>query len=231
MPSFLVDAILFDMDGTLIDSTPGVLKAWEVFAADYGLNAVQVAHDAHGRRLYDTLREFCNIHDEEKLQSEIVRFEQAVIDGGPVALPGTLALLQQIGAGSPESASGWTIVTSATSLYTRQALPLCGVPIPPLGLITSDDVTSGKPHPAPYLAGARRLGADPTRCLVIEDAPSGLMSGRAAGCKTVAVCTSHARESIIQSGAAPDYIVKDLTHVSARWVGEVLEVIIDPYDA
>lgn len=60
------------MRRTLIDSTPGVLKAWEVFAADYGLNAVQVAHDAHGRRLYDTLREFCGIRDEEKLQVRIL---------------------------------------------------------------------------------------------------------------------------------------------------------------
>ncbi|TCD62951.1 hypothetical protein EIP91_006214 [Steccherinum ochraceum] len=213
MPSFTIDAILFDMDGTLIDSTPGVLKAWEIFAADYGLNAVQVAHETHGRRLYDTLREYCKIRDEETLQREIARFEQAVIDGGPIALPGALALLKQIGAGSPESGAGWTIVTSATSLYTRQALPRCGVPLPPMGLVTSDDVAHGKPHPAPYLAGARRLGADPTRCLVIEDAPSGLLSGRAAGCKTIAVCTSHTREKILQSGAAPDYIVKDLS----RW--------------
>jgi len=228
MPSFTVDAILFDMDGTLIDSTPGVLKAWGLFANDYGLNAVQVAHAAHGRRLYDTLREFCNIHNEEVLQSEIVRFEQAVIDGGPVVLPGALTLLEQIGAGSPESGAGWTIVTSATSLYTRKALPQCGVPLPPMGLVTSDDVASGKPHPAPYLAGARRLGADPTRCLVIEDAPSGLLSGRAAGCKTIAVCTSHTQEKILQSGAEPDYIVKDLTSISARWVGEVLEVTVKP---
>ncbi|KAI0072367.1 HAD-like protein [Panus rudis PR-1116 ss-1] len=227
MPVITVDAILFDMDGTLIDSTPGVLQAWRTFARDYGLDADAVAHAAHGRRLYDTLKEFCGIQDESKLQAEIVRFEEEVIRGGPVALPGALPLLQQIGAQSATSASGWTIVTSATNLYTPHALACCGIPLPPLGAVTSNDVACGKPHPAPYLSGARRLGVDPARCLVIEDAPSGLMSGRLAGCKVVAVCTSHTPELIRQSGANPDYIVKDLTRISARWIGEVLEVTIN----
>jgi beta-phosphoglucomutase-like phosphatase (HAD superfamily) len=90
-----VDAILFDMDGTLIDSTPGVLKAWDTFAGDYSFNATEVAHASHGRRLYDTLKEHCRIDDEDKLQAEITRFEDAVIDGGPVLLPGVLPLISQ----------------------------------------------------------------------------------------------------------------------------------------
>lgn len=222
-----VDAILFDMDGTLIDSTPGVLKAWQTFADDYGLNAAEAAHNAHGRRLYDTLREYCNIHDEKKLQAEIARFEQEVIAGGPVPLPGVHALLEQIRASSSDTASGWTIVTSATKYYAPQALARCGVPIPLIGPVTSSDVASGKPHPAPYLAGARLLGADPSRCLVIEDAPSGLVSGRAAGCKTIAVCTSHSKDLIKQSGAQPDYVVDDLTCISAKWLGDSLQVTIN----
>ncbi|KAI0793330.1 HAD-like domain-containing protein [Abortiporus biennis] len=224
MPSLTVDAILFDMDGTLIDSTPGVLRAWQTFAADYGLDAQQVAHASHGRRLYDTLKEYCRIHDEEKLLAEIVRFEEEVIQGGPVALPGVHSLLHE--ARGENSASGWTIVTSATNVYTPKALARCGIPLPPLGLVTSDDVASGKPHPAPYLAGARRLGADPSRCLVIEDAPSGLIAGREAGCTVIAVCTSHTKEALLQSGANPHYIVDDLTCLSARWLGDTLEVRI-----
>jgi len=227
MPIFTVDAILFDMDGTLIDSTPGVLNAWQIFANDYGLDATEVAHASHGRRLYDTLKQHCRINDEEKLQQEIIRFEQAVIEGGPVPLPGAQTLLQQIAVGGVASASGWTIVTSATNVYTPQALARCGIPVPPLGLVTSNDVASGKPHPAPYLAGARRLGVDPSRCLVIEDAPSGLLSGREAGCKVIAVCTSHSKELLLQSGANPDYIVEDLTCISARWLGDSLEVSLD----
>ncbi|KIP08522.1 hypothetical protein PHLGIDRAFT_117147, partial [Phlebiopsis gigantea 11061_1 CR5-6] len=71
------------------------------------------------------------------------------------------------------------------------------------------------------------LGVEPTRCLVIEDAPAGIRAGRAAGCKVIAVCTSHTRQQLLDSGARPDYIVEDLTRVSARWIGERLEVTID----
>ncbi|KIP08523.1 hypothetical protein PHLGIDRAFT_117148, partial [Phlebiopsis gigantea 11061_1 CR5-6] len=95
MSSVAVDAILFDLDGTLIDSTPGALSAWHVFAADYGLDALATHNKAHGRRLYDTLREYCRIQDEDTLQAESVRFEELVIQGGPVVLPGALALLHR----------------------------------------------------------------------------------------------------------------------------------------
>lgn len=227
MHTLTAHAILFDLDGTLIDSTPGVLKAWQVFAAHYGLDPADVAHRAHGRRLYDTLREFCGIHDEATLQAEIARFEDLVIQGGPLVLPGALNLLLRIGAGPPEAASGWTIVTSATNVYAPRALERCGLPLPPLGLVTSNDVVNGKPFPDPYLAGARRLGVDPAHCIVVEDAPSGILAGRAAGCKVVAVCTSHTRQALLDAGARPDYIVRDLTRVSARWIGEILEVTID----
>ncbi|KZT23773.1 HAD-like protein [Neolentinus lepideus HHB14362 ss-1] len=230
MPTIAVDAILFDMDGTLIDSTPGVLKAWSTFAADYGLtNAAEIAHKSHGRRLYDTLKEWCNIDGEEKLQSEIMRFEDEVIEGGPVVLPGAIEFINQIESGRPsESPSyGWTIVTSATNIYTPKALARCAIPLPPAGLVTSNDVSSGKPHPDPYLSGARRCGADPAKCLVVEDAPSGIKSGHAAGAATLAVCTSHTEAAITESGCNPDYIVKDLTRVSARWVDGKIEVTID----
>jgi len=73
----------------------GVNKAWETFAKDYDLDPIEVAHATHGRHLYDTLKEYCHLNDEDKLQAEINRFEQEVIDGGPILLPGTLALLSQ----------------------------------------------------------------------------------------------------------------------------------------
>ncbi|EKM60739.1 uncharacterized protein PHACADRAFT_246844, partial [Phanerochaete carnosa HHB-10118-sp] len=227
MHTVTAHAILFDLDGTLIDSTPGVLKAWHAFATDYGFDAADVARRAHGRRLCDTLKEYCHIHDEEKLQAEIVRFEELVIRGSPLVLPGALNLLHRIGAGPPEAASGWTIVTSATNVYAARAFERCALPLPPLGLVTSNDVVNGTPLPDPYLASARRLGVDPANCLVVEDAPSGILAGRAAGCKVIAVCTSHTRQSLLDSGARPDYIVRDLTRISARWIGEILEVTID----
>ncbi|EPQ61422.1 hypothetical protein GLOTRDRAFT_20081, partial [Gloeophyllum trabeum ATCC 11539] len=207
------------------DSTPGVLKVWSTFAADYGLtNGAEIAHKSHGRRLYDTLKEWCRIDEEHKLQAEIVRFEDEVIEGGPVVLPGALDLINQA------STPARYITCSkppATNIYTPRALARCAVPLPPAGFVSSNDVARGKPHPDPYLAGARRCGVDPSKCLVVEDAPSGITAGRAAGAKTLAVCTSHTKAALLESGCSPDHIVKDLTRVSARWVDGTVEVTID----
>ncbi|KAJ7651939.1 HAD-like domain-containing protein [Mycena polygramma] len=242
--TIIVDAILFDMDGTLIDSTPGVVKAWATFCQDYDLgDPAKVVHETHGRRLYDTLKEYCGIsNDESKLLAEIDRFEEEVINGGPLVLPGVSALLTQLWT---ETAFGWTIVTSATNNYAPRALERCLIPLPRAGIVTSNDVSHGKPHPAPYLAGAAKCGVDPTKCLVIEDAISGghprgfcvlnlrsqhgagIRAGKAAGSVVLAVCTSTTRNVIVNSGAAPDYIVTDLAKVSARWINDKVEVTID----
>jgi HAD superfamily hydrolase (TIGR01509 family) len=202
-----------------------VLKAWDTFADDYLFSATEVAHASHGRRLYDTLKEYCRINDEDKLQAEIARFEEAVIEGGPILLPGALALISQLAETAPVHA--WTIVTSATNVYTPRVLQRCCLPIPPAGYVTSNDVSNGKPHPDPYFAGAKKCGVDPTKCLVVEDAPSGIRAGHAAGARTLAVCTSHTRQAIVDSGASPDYIVTDLTRVSVRLVDGKVEVSID----
>ncbi|KAI0033721.1 HAD-like protein [Vararia minispora EC-137] len=236
MPSITVEAILFDMDGTLIDSTDGVRAAWNAYGNRFGFDGVEAAHATHGRRLADTLAEWCKLSDPRDIQecfhcmesAEIVKFEDEVINVGPVLLPGVLELIDQIDSGrTTDGPFGWTIVTSATSLYTGKALERCGVPLPDVGYVTSDDVHRGKPHPDPYLAGAKKIGVDPANCVVIEDAPSGLKSGRAAGSKTIAVCTSHTREQITTSGAKPDFIVKNLSKISVRWLDGKIELTID----
>jgi phosphoglycolate phosphatase-like HAD superfamily hydrolase len=125
----------------------------------------------------------------------------------------------------------FTFLISATNIYAPHALARCAIPIPQAGYVTSNDVTRGKPHPDPYLAGAKKCGTSPSNCsctfyfnlphadtvlhlgLVIEDAPSGLKAGHAAGAQTLAVCTSHTRQAIFDSGAKPDYIAKDLSRL------------------
>jgi len=217
-----VDAILFDNDGTLIDSTPGVFAAWKSFGDYYGFDGKKAAHDTHGRRLMDSLSELCHLEGSE-LKREVDRFEQIVIDVGPNILPGVKTLLGLINAGRSEERPGWILVTSATSTYAPLALKKAAVPIP-LNMVTSENVSRGKPFPDPYLIGASKLGVDPRNCLVVEDAPSGLKSGRDAGAKTLAVCTSHTRQDLALLN--PDYIVQDLTSVSVRWVQDKLEVTI-----
>jgi sugar-phosphatase len=102
----------------------------------------------------------------------------------------------------------WTIVTSATERLARSRLAFAGVPVP-ARIITADQVTNGKPHPEPYLRGAKILGLAPADCIVIEDSPSGSRAGHAAGCKVLATTFSHT----INQLAAADWIVESLAKV------------------
>ncbi|KAF9072684.1 HAD-like domain-containing protein [Rhodocollybia butyracea] len=219
-----VDAILFDMDGTLIDSTPGLYNAWAIFCTDYGLgDTAAMVHATHGKRLYDTLKDICGIQEEQQLLAEIERFEEQVIKGGPVVLPGVLELLSTLNSLKAD----YTIVTSATNYYAPRALKQCGIPLPDVKIVTSNDVTQGKPHPEPYIIGAAHCRANPAKCLVVEDAISGLKAGRAAGATTLAVCTSTSRDTLEKSDANPDFIVPDLTHLQVRRVAEGIELTIN----
>ncbi|KAF8531013.1 phosphatase [Gautieria morchelliformis] len=217
--------ILFDMDGTLVASTPGVMRAWRTFGKDYGFDAETAIESTHGVRLWDSLKLWCNLKDDAKIKAEADRFEEEVLKGGVVALPGAIDLLNQIRAGSTSTNPGWTIVTSATNVYAPQALSQAGIQVSPFTPVTTaNDVTHGKPHPAPFLAGAKSLNVDPTKCLVVEDAVNGVISGKASGARTLASSTTTPREVLAASG--PDWIVPDLTHVSVRWVEGKLEVTI-----
>ncbi|KAI6153264.1 HAD-like domain-containing protein [Pisolithus tinctorius] len=219
------EAILFDLDGTLIDSTQGVFNAWEEFGKRHpfigDLGWRDVAHKTHGRRLVETLKHYCNIPDDE-LQQAVYEFEDIVIDhgGGPEVLPGVPQLLSELNRIIPD---GWTIVTSASSRYASAALTRCNLPVPSKGFVTADDIApgQGKPNPAPYLAGARRISSEDdfiTKCLVIEDAPSGLTAGRRAGAATLAVCTNHTREFLETrvGDEKPDFVVDNLEHLIVR---------------
>ncbi|KAH7883935.1 HAD-like protein [Phlebopus sp. FC_14] len=229
MHTFEVDAILFDLDGTLIDSTPGVKTAWIQFASEYQFDASLVMEKTHGRRLVDTLREHCHLDDEERIKQEVVRFEGIVSQATPDVLPGAQHLLDELNRIAPER---WTIVTSASRQYARKVIESRIVPEPAKGYVTSDDVIKGKPNPDPYILGAAKLGVDPTNCLVVEDAPSGLKAGREARAKTLAVCTSHTapdQRKLLHPDA--HYIVQDLTLVSVNRKGDKIEVSVPAPEA
>jgi len=213
------------MDGTLVDSTPGLTTAWRRFGKDYGFDGDAALEATHGVRLWDSLSRWCGITDEDKLKEEAVRFEEEVINGGVNALPGVHKLLNKIREGASADLPGWTIVTSATNIYTPRALAQSKIDLPAYAkVVTANDVARGKPNPDPYLAGAKVLNVDPNKCLVVEDAVNGLLSGKAAGAYTLAVTTSTTREAV--ATVRPDWIVPDLTHVSARWVDGKIELTI-----
>jgi sugar-phosphatase len=166
-----------------------------------GIDPEYACKMAHGCRSIDTMALLRPDLDAEAENNFIENMEIEDTEGITL-LPGVLDLLKAL------PADRWTVVTSATERLARVRLAAGGVPVP-ARLITAESVTQGKPHPAPYLAGAALLGFAPEECVVFEDAASGAKSGRAAGCTVVATTFSHSTESL----AAADYLIEDVTGV------------------
>ncbi len=193
--------ILFDMDGILISSIASVERSWAKWAILRGVDPNYASKIAHGRRAIETIAELRPDLDSEAELKVIEDIE--VADGQGVAvLPGVLELLAAL----PKES--WTVVTSATERLARTRMADAGIPVPER-IVTAEFVTNGKPHPEPFLAGARLLGVAPEECVVFEDSSSGVIAGRAAGCTVVATTFSHPTESL----DAAHYLVKDLTGV------------------
>ncbi|KAH8113225.1 phosphatase [Phellopilus nigrolimitatus] len=225
------DAILFDMDGTLVSSTKGVIGAWHFFKETYpDLNVEEMLNTAHGVRTVDNLRIHCGLTDPKELESEACRFEEEIVnhaqkgdEKGIVALPGVREVSDSL-LSREEGKNRWALCTSATKVYATSALQIAEIPHP-THFVAAEDVDNGKPAPDPYLKGAELCKADPKRCLVVEDAPAGIASGRLAGSKTLAVITSHTREGML--AAKPDFLVQNLASVTMKLVPEGVEVSMD----
>ncbi|KAI6047475.1 HAD-like domain-containing protein [Pisolithus marmoratus] len=258
---------LFDMDGTLVDSTAGVVGAWEKFAQTYpGLDVTNILSSqlcptcstgispfnesitgSHGVRAVENLAKYCNITDPAKLEvvlefdiilvlfllatkDEAARFDQAIIDSsradgrkGIAALPGVRPIINELHPAKGFPHPRWAICTSATRAYASAALDIVGIDIPDV-LITAEDVNKGKPSPDPYLLGASQCGVEPSRCLVIEDAPAGIRSGLAAGCKVVGLLTTHSRQQMEES--QPHLLVPDMSSVTVKLHEDGVDVSI-----
>ncbi|KII94937.1 hypothetical protein PLICRDRAFT_25615 [Plicaturopsis crispa FD-325 SS-3] len=220
------------MDGTLVDSTAGVVGAWEFFKQKYPTIDVElILHNAHGVRTVENLKRHCGITDPDELEREAERFEQAIVDEsskngrkGIVLLPGVSDIMTNLLPGSKYPHPRWAVCTSATRKYATAALGITGIVIPDV-FVASEDVTVGKPMPDPYLLGAKKCRVDPKRCLVVEDAPAGVVSGQAAGADTLAVITSHTREQMLAT--KPTYLVPNLASVTMKIVENGVEVTVN----
>lgn len=193
--------ILFDMDGILISSLGSVERSWTKWALMRGVDPEYACRIAHGCRSIETVAMLRPDLDAEA-ENKIIEDLEIEDKDGVAVLPGVLELLTAL------PRNRWTVVTSATEPLARVRLALADIPMPDR-IVTADDVTEGKPHPAPYLAGAALLGFAPEECVVFEDAESGTKAGRAAGCTVVATTFSHSIESL----AAADYLIEDLSGV------------------
>src|SRR6266496_1306101 len=188
MPTFSCSAILFDLDGVLADSTRAVDREWREWAGRKGVDGDAIMAIAHGVRTGEGIRRVAPHLDAEAEANAIERHE-AGDQRGVAVMPGAADLLRSIPAGS------WGVVTSGSRLLATNRLRYCGLPVPDV-LITSDDVINGKPHPEPYLKGAGLLGFNPVECLVIEDAPAGIQSGRVGGMKVLGITSTYAAEAL-----------------------------------
>lgn len=200
------DALLFDLDGTLVDSTPAVVRAWTRWAVEHGVTEAQFRSvHAHGRTAAELVADLLPAERVAGAVRRIEELELADVDG-VVPLPGAARLLAEL------PADRWTIVTSGVRSLATKRIRAAGLPVPER-FVTADDVRRGKPDPEPYLTGAALLGVPPERCVVVEDAPAGLTAARAAGAGTLAVVSTHRADELKADLVLPDlsYLVVDGT--------------------
>jgi sugar-phosphatase len=208
--------ILFDMDGILISSLGSVERSWTRWSQMRGIDPTHALSVIHGRRAIESLTALRPDLDGERELAILEQFE--VDDTADIAvLPGVKELLASL---PPDR---WTVVTSATDRLARVRLAAAGLLVPER-FINGNSVTEGKPHPAPFLAGAAFLGFPPEACVVFEDSASGVQAGRAAGCKVIATTFSHESESL----AAADYLIADLTGIIATPTSEGVDLSFHP---
>ncbi|KAI8963337.1 HAD-like protein [Daldinia sp. FL1419] len=201
--------LLFDMDGTIIDSTAAVVKHWHTVGNEIGVDPEVILQTSHGRRSIDMLK----VLSPEKANWEYVRHMESLLPklhgADATEIPGARALLDSLIAASAR----WAIVTSGTAPLVTGWLDVLNLPHPE-NLVTAESVTNGKPDPACYNLGREKLKLSPDDSpdiLVLEDSPAGIRSGKAAGCKVLGLVTSHTVEQVL--GAEPDWIVRDLRSV------------------
>lgn len=197
---FTADAVLFDIDGTLVDSTAAVERTWRTWAANHGVDAEEILRVCHGRRSEDTIALFVPKGDRAASVDELEHLELHDLDG-VTALPAAADLLASL------PVDRWAAVTSGSQQLMRARLEAAGLPVPAV-LVAAGDVTQGKPDPQGYQLAASKLGIDVARCFVVEDAPAGINAGLASGAiATIAVSTSHRADQLRAASA----VIRDLS--------------------
>ncbi|WP_022908690.1 HAD-IA family hydrolase [Aestuariimicrobium kwangyangense] len=185
-------AVIFDMDGTLIDSTPAVERSWRIWAAEFGLDVDDLA-SAHGIPAETTARRLVRA---DRVDEAVARINEIELDDldGVTLLPGAQEALDAL------TDDRRAIATSCTRPLFEARIAAAGFPRPGI-IVTADDIEHGKPHPDPFLRGAELLGFDPRECLVFEDAPGGVAAARAAGCPVIGLTTTSGPEGLAEADA------------------------------
>lgn len=195
--------VLFDLDGTLIDSTPAIARSWSAVLTEIGIS-LEVLPSLHGQPSRQSLHRLLPDASLEEIDHWAKKIESLEVQDtdGIILLPGARELFEELDRREIE----WFIVTSCTRELGTARAKSVGLSLPPKSIFF-DDVEKGKPHPDPYLLGLERLGISANNALVIEDAPAGIKSGKAAGIKVVAMVTTHERESLHEADFIADSLL------------------------
>jgi mannitol-1-/sugar-/sorbitol-6-phosphatase len=212
--SFRCKAILFDLDGVLVNSAELVERTWRVWAARHQLDADKVIAVAHGRRTIETVR---IIAPQLNVDAEVAALESSemITSEGVYEIPGARELLEML------PSERWAVVTSGIRAVAEFRIWYTGLPMPSV-MICAEDLSRGKPDPEGYLTAAMRIGQPPKDCIVIEDAPAGIEAAHNAGMRAIAIAATYPAEQL----AAAELVVERLTDLSVvlNQNQEVIEV-------
>ncbi len=193
------EAFLFDMDGTLLNSIAVVERVWTGWAVRHGLEPEVFLKTIHGVRATDVIKQLALPGVDPVVEAKLLLDEEMEDVDGILAIPGAVAFLE----GIPRER--WGIVTSAPIELAKRRMTAAGIPTPVM-LVSGEEVSAGKPSPEGYLLGARRLGVDPAKCLVFEDAVAGILAGEAAGADVTVITATHTTPFETPHFSTPDYI-------------------------
>jgi sugar-phosphatase len=213
-PPLRCGALLFDLDGVLVNSAELVERTWRRWAAQHQLDPERVIAMAHGRRTIETVR-LVAPHLAATDEVAALEMSEASTTEGVYEVPGARELLE------PLPLEVWAIVTSGIRTVATLRIRHTRLPMPRV-LVCADEIQHGKPHPEGYLTAAMRLGRAATDCVVIEDTPAGLEAARAAGMRAIGVCGTYAANAL----AMADLIVTrlDQLRISGNADGEQLDI-------
>jgi len=214
--------LLFDLDGTLVDSSEAISRAWAVFAHKYEIDADEFLPSIQGKPASETvalLRPGASALDIKEDCKWLETMETKDTDG-VVALPGAGELLNAL----KNRNIPWAIVTSGTLPVATARIKAADLPLPKV-LVTPELVSQGKPAPDSYLLGASQLGLNIENCIVFEDAPAGVISGVQAGAKVVGMLTQFKASELLAQKA--DICISSLLHVSFSFDGDISIVSIN----
>src|SRR5579872_1201481 len=198
MAQFECAAILFDLDGVLVDSTRSVERQWRTWAREQKLGEEKVMAIAHGVRTIEVIRAIAP-HLDAEAEARKLEAREAEDHDGVVLMPGAVDLVNAL----PKSR--WGVVTSGTRRLASARLQLAGIPAP-TALVTAEDVAHGKPDPEPYLKGAESLRVAPSKRLVIEDATDGLRSAHSAGMRAIGLASTYSTDKLCEA----DVVIQSL---------------------